>query len=106
MSYIRTIKRVLKDGTERIYYCRVEGYREGGRVKQRVIEYLGVNPNRFVVNIDPTTAARVASIILKYPSMTDARKMLRNAGIPFRGKPNTVSLTYNPPLRRCTIKIE
>jgi hypothetical protein len=106
MTYIRSIKREMKDGTERKYYYRVEGYREGGKIKQRVVEYLGVNPNRLVVNVDQETAAMVASIILRYPSITDAGKMLRNAGIPFRGKPSTVSLKYKPPLKRLILRIE
>ena len=99
MSYIRSTSKTLKDGTERKYYYRVEGYREGGKVKQRVVDYLGIYPNRITMNVDAETAASVASVILQLPSQTEATKMLRKAGIPVRGKPGTVSIIYNPPLR-------
>ena len=106
MSYIRSVRKILKDGTEREYYYRVEGHREGGKVKQRMVEYLGLNPNRLTVEVDPATAAKVAAIMLQAPSQAEATRMLRNAGIPARGKPGTVSIIYNPPLRRYTIRIE
>lgn len=40
MVFIRKIKKA-----NRIYYAKVESYREGGKVKQKVIEYLGKNPS-------------------------------------------------------------
>ena len=106
MSYIRSTSKTLKDGTERKYYYRVEGYREGGKVKQRVVDYLGIYPNRITMNVDAETAASVASVILQLPSQTEATKMLRKAGIPVKGKPGTVSIIYNPPLKRYIIRIE
>ena len=106
MSYIRSITRILKDGTERKYYYRVEGYREGGKVRQRVIEYLGVNPYSITMNVDVETAAGIASMLLQLPSQTETLKMLGKAGIPVRGKAGTVSLIYNPPLKKFTVRIE
>jgi len=44
MSYVRA----KKFGNGRVYYYLVEGYRDkndGGKVKQRVLEYLGKNPS-------------------------------------------------------------
>ena len=106
MSFIRSIRRKLKDGTEREYYYRIEGYREGGKVKHRMIEYLGTNPNRMSIDIDVMTAAKVASILSSNPSPTQAMKMLREAGIPVMTKPGSISLIYNPPLRLHTLRIE
>lgn len=44
MAFTRTHKRRLKDGTTRTYYERVESYREGGKVHQRRVRYLGISP--------------------------------------------------------------
>ena len=106
MSFIRSITRTLKDGTERTYYYRVEGYREGGKVKHRMLEYLGTNPNRMSMNIDVATAAKVASILSGSPSPTQAAKLLRDAGIPVAVRPGSISLIYNPPLRLHSLRIE
>lgn len=53
MSFTRSITRKLKDGTERTYYYRVEGFREGGKVRQRMVEYLGTNPDLPTIPLDP-----------------------------------------------------
>ena len=106
MSFICSRKRVLKNGKERTYYYRVENYREGGKVRQRVLEYLGTNPNRMSIDIDVMTAAKVASILSSNPSPTQAMKMLRDAGIPVVARPGSISLIYNPPLRLHTLRIE
>ena len=95
MSFIYGKKRVLKNGKERTYYYRVENYREGGRVRQRVLEYLGTNPNRLSMNIDAATAAKVASILSSTPSPTQAARMLKEAGIPVVTRPGNISLIYN-----------
>ena len=97
MSFIRAIRRKMKDGSERQYYYRVESYRKDGRVHQRMIEYLGTNPNRLSMNIDVATAAKVASILSSTPSPTQAARMLREAGIPVVTRPGSISLIYNPP---------
>jgi hypothetical protein len=106
MSFIRAIRRKMKDGSERQYYYRVESYRKDGRVHQRMIEYLGTNPNRLSMNIDVATAAKVASILSSTPSPTQAARMLREAGIPVVTRPGSISLIYNPPLRMHTLRIE
>lgn len=44
MSFVRTHQRHLKDGSVRTYYEEVESYREGGKVRQRRIRFLGISP--------------------------------------------------------------
>ncbi len=44
MAFTRTHQRRLKDGPSRTYYERVESYREGGKVHQRRLHYLGTSP--------------------------------------------------------------
>lgn len=44
MSFLRTHQRHLKDGSTRVYYEEVESYREGGKVRQRRVHYLGLSP--------------------------------------------------------------
>ena len=106
MSFIRAVRRKMKDGSERLYYYRVESYRKEGRVHQRMLEYLGTNPGRVHLQIDLATAARVAAVLSGSPSPTQAMKLLREAGIPVMTKPGSISLIYNPPLRLHTLRIE
>ena len=106
MSFIRAVRRKMKDGSERLYYYRVESYRKEGRVHQRMLEYLGTNPGRMHLQIDLATAARVAAVLSGSPSPTQAAKMLREAGIPVMTRPGSISLIYNPTLRLHTLRIE
>ena len=87
-------------------WYKFEGSMSGGKVKQRVVDFLGIYPNRITMNVDAETAASVASVILQLPSQTEATKMLRKTGIPVKGKSGTVSIIYNPPLKRYIIRIE
>ena len=108
MAYLRSIQRRLKDGTLQRYWYRVEGYREGGKVRQRVLEYLGTNPNRRAIPLpDVNLAARVAMAILENaPSPTETRKRLKALGIDLPALPQKVSLVYNPPLRSYALHCE
>lgn len=108
MSYLRSIERTLKDGTRQRYWYRVEGYRQDGKVRQRVVDYLGTNPNRRAIVLpDPNFAARVAVAILQdAPSPTETRRRLRALGIDLPTRPQKVSLVYNPPLRRYALHCE
>ncbi len=58
MSFIRTHQRRLKDGSRRTYYEEVESYREGGKVRQRRIRFLGLSP------LDPITLAPAEMALL------------------------------------------
>ncbi len=52
ISFTRSITRKFKDGTERTYYHRVDGFRVGGKVRQRMVEYVGTNPDRPTIPLD------------------------------------------------------
>lgn len=106
MSYLRAKKRTLKDGTARSYWCRVEGVREGGKVHQKVVEYLGVNPNVRTFPLDPTLARKVAPIVATSAPPTEIINLLKDQGfdVPFR--PRKVELINIPPLRRLSLRIE
>lgn len=51
MAYIRTKTREGKEGVLTYYYL-VEGKRIDGKVKQKIIKYLGKNPNTVTVELD------------------------------------------------------
>jgi hypothetical protein len=107
MSYLRRRQRTLKDGTIQSYWYRCEAYWENGRSHERVLEYLGVNPNRRVIPLDPALAARVAVAFLEgKPSSTETWVRLKALGIDLPSHPQQVSLTYNPPLRRYSLRCE
>jgi len=57
MSFIRKIKK--KSGT---YLAEVEGYREDGKVKQRVIKYLGKDINGKIVKKVDSTSIKVKHV--------------------------------------------
>lgn len=107
MSFLRAVKRTLKDGTVRSYWYRVEGYREGGRVRQRMVEYLGTNPHARTFHLDPRLAANVALALIEgQPSATVTAERLRGLGLDLPGNPKQFSLTYTPPLKRYTLRCE
>ena len=104
MSYLRCRKRTLKDGTVQSYWYRCEAYWEKGRSHERVLEYLGVSPNRRTIPLDPALAARVALALLEgKPSSSVIWDRLKDLGLGLPGRPQQVSLTYNPPLRRYSL---
>ena len=107
MSFLRAVKRRLKDGTERSYWYRVEGYREGGKVHQRMVEYLGTNPHTRTISLDPKLAPHVALAMMEgSPSATVVANRLRGLGLDLPGRPEQFSLTYTPPLKRYSLRCE
>ena len=107
MSFLRAVKRKLKDGTERSYWCRVEGYREGGKVRQRMVEYVGINPLARTIPLDPVLARKVAGVMTTGdPTPTEIWHRLQALDLRLPGRPRQVSLTYTPPLRRYTLHCE
>lgn len=107
MSFIRSYKRTLADGTPRTYYARVENVWEGGKVHQRVLEHLGTHPHARTVLLDPRLAANVAlALIEDQPSATRTADRLRGLGLDIPPGAKQFSLTYNPPLKRYTLRCE
>ena len=106
MSYVRATKKTLADGSVQTYYARVESYREGGKVRQRVLEYLGTNPQRRQFPLDPPLARRVAAVVAEPLSPTDAMGKLKDLGLDVPFRPRQLMLLNNPPLRRLSLRVE
>ena len=106
MSYVRSFKKTLKDGTVQTYYGRVESYREGGKVHQRMVEYLGTHPRRRIFALEPPLARTIAPVLAEPFSPTDMMNALRDRGVPIDFRPRQVSLLNTPPLRRLALRVE
>ena len=106
MSYVRPFKKTLKDGTVQTYYGRVEAYREGGKVRQRLIEYLGTNPHRRTFSLDPPFARKVAAVVAEPLSPTGMMVKLKDLGLDVPFRPRQLMLLNNPPLRRLALRVE
>jgi len=102
MAYVRAKKR-----GDKTYYYLVEGRREGDRVRQRVLKYLGTSPYVREVPVDPSLAGPLAQALMSGDlSSPDVRKVLKKLGIQVTGRIRKVSLTYKPPLRKITLRVE
>ena len=58
MAFIRGRKRKTKSGV-RIYYYLVENQRVDGKVRQKVLKYLGTNPNKMTVDLTSEQATAI-----------------------------------------------
>jgi hypothetical protein len=106
MSYVRAFKKKLKDGIVQTYYGRVESYRDGEKVRQRMVEYLGVNPNKRTFPLDETLAGKVASIVASPRTPIEIMNLLKDQGFEVSFRPRQVQLINNPPLRHLSLRIE
>jgi len=97
MAFVRKKARRTKSGEVREYYYLVENRWEDGKVRQKVVEYLGTSPHRREVPVDPAVAGVVAQVIASGAPMEDMKKVLKKLGITVAGRLNQVSLTYKPP---------
>ena len=106
MSYVRVKKRKGKSG-ELTYYYLVEGERTKGKVKQKVIKYLGTSPHLKDFEIEPDTVNQVTQTLFdKRPSSTEIKERLRDINIPIPdGELKEISIVYNPPLGKFFIRI-
>ena len=80
MAYVRAKKR-----GDTTYYYLVEGRRENGKVKQKVLKYLGTNPKVVKVNLDKAkTKALAETVFLEDIKTSDELKTrLDQVGIPY-----------------------
>jgi hypothetical protein len=102
MSFVRKIKK--PSGT---YYARVESRREGKKVRQKHLKYLGTSPNKMEVPVNPSVAGPLAQALMSGETPPDkVRELLKGLGIEFAGRLKRVSLDYNPPLKKLTLRIE
>jgi hypothetical protein len=107
MGFIRNKPRHGKDGTVQDYYYLVENHWEDGKSKQKVVKYLGISPNTRELPINPAQAGPLAQALMSGAISTeDMKKLLKELGISVDGKVNQISLVYNPPLKKLTLRIE
>jgi hypothetical protein len=107
MGFIRNKPRRGKDGTPQDYYYLVENRYEKGKVKQKVVKYLGTSPDTRELPIDPAQAGPLAQALMSGAISTeDMKKLLKELGININGRLRQISLVYNPPLKKLTLRIE
>lgn len=63
MSFIRHKIKTLASGEKRKYYSLVENYWENGKVKQRVLKYMGTFPFQTKFDVEPNVAIELAKIL-------------------------------------------
>ncbi len=98
MHYMSSVREIKKpSGT---YYARVESHREGKKVRQKQLKYLGTSPNKMEVPADPSVAGPLAQALMSGETPPDkVRELLKGLGIEFTGHLKRVSLDFNPPSR-------
>ncbi len=106
MSYLRDKPRRLKDGTLRHYWYQCETYWEEGRSHERILKYVGTNPNVRIFPLEETLARKVAPVVAQQLSPTDLREKLRDLGFDLPFRPRQVDFRNIPPLRRLSLRIE
>ena len=99
MSFIRKKTRKGKDGGKLEYYSLVENRWENGKVRQKVLKYLGTSPNTMELPLDPKIAGQVAQILMtKKLSQTELKETLEKLGVHFGpGNIKKLSLVYDLP---------
>ncbi len=107
MSYLKAKPRKLADGTVQNYWYLCEAYRdEEGHSRERVLQYLGVNPNLRTFQLEEPVARRIAPIVASLRSPTEIMNLLKDQGFEVSFRPRQVQLINNPPLRRLSLRIE
>jgi hypothetical protein len=102
MAYIRA-----KKSGGRTYYYLVEGKREEGKVRQKVLKYLGTSPNRQEVSVNPSIAGTIAQTLMSGSSSDEkVKEQLTKLGIVVKGRIKKISLNYTPPLGKLTLRVE
>ncbi len=107
MSFVRKKSRILKSGEVRDYYYLVENYWEAGKVRQRVLKYLGKSPQAREIPLDPKLAGQLAQGLMASDiSEPEVRDLLEKLGISVPpGTLNEVSLVYTPPWKSLVLRL-
>lgn len=97
MSFIVARKRQGKSGILTYYYL-VEGYREDGKVKQRVLKYLGTSPFQTKFDLEPEAAIALAKKLSGGNArIEEIAEMLEGFGINLPpGEIKDVELIFSP----------
>ncbi|EQD77603.1 hypothetical protein B1B_00976 [mine drainage metagenome] len=106
LSYLRKKPRRRKDGSLQAYWYRCETHWEDGRSHERVIEYLGTNPNVRNFALDPPLARKVAALVAESISPTEAMTKLTDLGLEVPFRPRQLQFLNTPPLRRLALRVE
>jgi hypothetical protein len=107
MAFKRNKPYKAKDGTIKDRWYLVENHWENGESKQKVLKYLGASPNLQERQIDPNAAGLLANAIMSGNATPEQiKKLVEQLGIHVSGNIKRVSLIYNPPLRKLTLRIE
>jgi hypothetical protein len=107
MSFIRSKPRKLASGEIKNYYYEVENFWKDGKVKQKIIKYLGTSPFQTEFDLDPKTGVQVARVLSRRDVSSDVlKKQLEKLGISFPpGKFKEARLIFKPPLQRLVVRI-
>ncbi|MFQ5330451.1 MAG: hypothetical protein ACE5D4_10780, partial [Thermodesulfobacteriota bacterium] len=107
MSFVRKKSRRLKSGEMQDYYYLVENYWEGGKVRQRVLKYMGKSPQAREISLDPKLAGQLAQgLMASELSEPEVRDLLEKLNIPVPpGALNEVSLVYTPPQKSLVLRL-
>ena len=107
MSFIRSKPRKLASGEIRNYYYEVENYWQNGKVKQRILKYLGKSPFQTEFDLDPKLGVQVAHVLSERDQSSDKlRRHFEKLGIPLPpGELKEARLIFKPPLRKLVIRI-
>ena len=108
MSFIRKKPRKLASGETRNYYYEVENYWQNGKVKQKVIRYLGTKPYPMKFEIGHDIAEQISQIILgENLTQTQIKDKLENIGITIPEREiEEIHLMFKPPLRSYSLLID
>lgn len=107
MSFIRYKTKILASGEKRKYYSLVENYWENGKVKQRVLKYMGTSPIQKKFDLEPTIAVELAKVLSdSNTSIEYLKEKLEDFGIhPPPGEIKDVDLIFSPGQRKPVLHI-
>lgn len=108
MSFVRKKSRKLTSGEVKDYYYEVENKWENGKVRQKVIRYLGDTPYKKQFDINNEKALLVSQILFEKNSDPESvKERLKEIGLPVPPEElKEVHLVFKPPLRSCFIIIQ
>ncbi|NQE53818.1 hypothetical protein C5S29_09515 [ANME-1 cluster archaeon GoMg3.2] len=101
MAFIRAQKRKTKSGI-RTYYYLVENKWENGKVKQKVLKYIGTNPNKISADLTvEQCTAILGSSILSTATAAELKKKFQEIGICVpKGEIEKLILSFNVQKKR------
>ena len=106
MTYVRAKTRKGKTGNLTYYYL-VEGKRINGKMKQKVIKYLGKNPDAVVVELDKMqTKAVIEEVFLAELTPEELKIRLKQLRIPApEGTIVEMNLTHKIGGKKCIFRL-